>query len=633
MSEKIRADIHEILRKYWNFDSFRPMQEKIILSVLDSKDTLALLPTGGGKSLCFQIPGLALGGTTLVVSPLIALMNDQVNQLRKRGISAVAISSAMSFKEIDIALNNAALGHVQFVYVSPERLQNEDFRAKLSYLPITLLAVDEAHCISQWGYDFRPSFLKLKELRELFDKVPVIALTASATKKVIDDIQEQLSFKEKNVFHSSFSRPNLRYVVQEEENKYERLLKLIHNLGGSGIVYSRNRKKCEDTARFLFENKIQASAYHAGMKYEDRADIQEEWTVGKKQVICATNAFGMGIDKGDVRFVVHMDLPESLEAYFQEAGRAGRDGKTAYAVIFCTEADRARLHDNFVLSFPEPEQIKQTYAAVCNYYQVASNSGEGLSVDFDIEKICRSYNLQAITVYNSIKFLEKENYVSYLDSGFEPSKVFILANKETLYEFELKFPKHEPLLKTLLRSYGGMLDNYIHINEALLAQRIKSSAQEVSAQLKLLHEHRLLSYIPQSVMPKLIFLQNRVNQNALTLNPENYRMLKEQYLERITAVIEYTKNNKLCRQNQLLMYFNEFDFHACGHCDVCLDARPKDLNKAKEKLIALLGSNILKLSELKEKMKIYKHETWIMALNELIDDARVVEDENGYHLK
>jgi len=633
MSEKIREDIHAVLKKYWSYDAFRPMQQEIISSVMEGKDTLALLPTGGGKSICFQIPGIILGGTTLVVSPLIALMNDQVNHLKKRGLSAVAISSAMSFKEIDIALNNAALGHVQFLYVSPERLQNDDFRAKLSYLPITLLAVDEAHCISQWGYDFRPSFLKLKELRELFDKVPVIALTASATKKVIEDIQEQLSFKERNVFHSSFSRSNLRYVVQEEENKYERLLKLINNLGGSGIVYARNRKKCEDTARFLLENNIKSSAYHAGMKYEDRSEIQEDWTLGKTQVICSTNAFGMGIDKANVRFVVHMDLPESLEAYFQEAGRAGRDGKTAYAVVFCTEADRERLKENYLLSFPEPEQIKQVYAAICNYYQVALNSGEGMNIDFDMDRICKSYNLQAITVYNSIKFLEKENYLSYLDSGFEPSKVFILAGKETLYEFELRFPQHEPLLKTLLRSYGGMLENYIHINEAQLAQRIKSSAQAVSAQLKLLHEHRLLSYIPQSVMPKLIFLQNRVSQNSLGLNPANYKLLKEQHLERINAVIQYTTNNELCRQNQLLMYFNEFDFHACGHCDVCLSKRPKDLNKAKEKLVSLLSQNLYTLTQLKDKMKIYNNDTWVMALNELIDEGKVVEDENGYHLK
>ncbi|MBK9283682.1 MAG: RecQ family ATP-dependent DNA helicase [Sphingobacteriaceae bacterium] len=633
MSDKIRENIREILKRYWKHDSFRPLQEEIILSVLAKNDTLALLPTGGGKSLCFQIPGLVLGGTTLVISPLIALMNDQVNQLRKKGISAIAISSSMTFKEIDIALNNAALGHVQFLYISPERLQNEDFKAKLAYLPINLIAVDEAHCISQWGYDFRPSFLHIKDLRLIFDKIPIIALTASATKEVKEDIQVKLEFKNQQIFHSSFERKNLRYVVQVEENKFERLVKLIQNVGGSGIVYARNRRNCEETAKFLKQNKFSAEAYHAGMNYLNRSKIQEDWASDKIQIICATNAFGMGVDKANVRFVVHLDLPDSLEAYFQEAGRAGRDGLTAYAVIFCTEADRVKLVDRYLLNFPEIEQIKQAYSAICNYYQIAVNSGEGVSVDFDIEKICASYNLQALTVYNSIKFLEKENYVSLFEAGFEPSKVHILVNKETLYEFELRFPKHEYLIKTLLRSYGGLFENYVHISENLLAQRIKSSSQLVSSQLKLLHDNKLLAYIPQAKMPKLIFTRNRINANHLQFDPKNYELLKQLYLKRIEDVIAYSKNDKICRQSQLLMYFNEFDNHNCGHCDVCLALKPKDLGKAKEKIKSLLALKRQNLSDLKQGMLIYNHDTWIMALNELIDDNIVGEGENGYFLK
>ncbi|MGZ4042304.1 MAG: RecQ family ATP-dependent DNA helicase, partial [Bacteroidia bacterium] len=414
MNANIKQDIQQILKKYWGYDSFRPLQEEIIASVLEGADTLALLPTGGGKSLCFQVPGILIGGTCLVISPLIALMNDQVQNLKKRGISAVAITSAMNFNEIEIALNNAALGHVQFLYVSPERLQNDEFKKKLSYLPITLIAVDEAHCISQWGYDFRPSYMKIAELRSYFDKITFIALTASATKPVVEDIQVRLEFKNQKVFRQSFARKNLRYVVQEEENKINRLLKLIVSIGGSGIVYVRNRKKTEELSRVLKANNVSAMAYHAGLKYDDRNSIQQQWIENKVQVICATNAFGMGIDKPDVRFVVHLDLPETMEAYFQEAGRCGRDGKTAYAAIFFSKADQLRLQENFKFAFPEITYIRQTYQAICNYYQVAVSSGQGWSFEFDIDKVCNSYNLQPVLVYNSIKFLEKDNYLALL---------------------------------------------------------------------------------------------------------------------------------------------------------------------------------------------------------------------------
>jgi ATP-dependent DNA helicase RecQ len=633
MATNLKEDIHKILKKYWSFDSFRTLQEEIILSVVEGKDTLALLPTGGGKSICFQIPGLLSGGTTLVISPLISLMNDQVANLRKRGISAASISSAMTKREIDIAFNNAALGHVQFLYISPERLQSEDFRQKLSYLPITLLAVDEAHCISQWGFDFRPSYRSISEVRDLFEKIPVVALTASATKKVVDDIQEQLKFKGGNVFRQSFARKNLRYVVQQEENKYERLLKLINNVGGSGIVYTRNRKRTEETAAFLTKNKMRAKAYHAGMKYDERQEVQNDWIENKVGIICATNAFGMGIDKPDVRYVVHLDLPDSLEAYFQEAGRAGRDGKNSFAVIFCTESDRQKLLDNVKISFPEPEEIRRSYKAICNYFQIALNSGENAIYDFEIEKICASYNLQAITVYNSMKFLEKEGYLSLSDAGFEESKVFITSRKEELYEFQVKFPKHEPLIKTLLRSYGGLMDGYVHVSEKKLAQRAKTSTAEVTNTLQLLDKHNILSYFPQTGIPKIIFLRNRVKDEYLQISHENYQRLKDLHEARVNSVIDYSKNNDICRQIQLLTYFNEFDFSDCGHCDVCLAKKPKDLGKAKTKLKTLLSERHLKLDQLKTKMTIYKNESWIQALNELVDDGVVEEGEEGYFLK
>jgi ATP-dependent DNA helicase RecQ len=627
LGANIKQDIHLILKKYWGFDTFRPLQEDIISSVLSGKDTLALLPTGGGKSICFQIPGLHLGGTALVISPLVALMNDQVQNLKKKGISAVAITSAMNFKEIDVALNNAAYGHVQFLYVSPERLENEDFKKKLSYLPVTLLVVDEAHCISQWGYDFRPSYLKISDLRNYFDKVPVIALTASATGPVVQDIQKKLEFKVQNVFRTSFVRKNLRYVVQQEENKLPRLLKLLQNLGGSGIVYVRNRKKTEELAKFLKANNVSALAYHAGLKYNDRQTIQENWIQNKIQVICATNAFGMGIDKPDVRFVVHIDLPETLEAYFQEAGRGGRDGNTAYAAIFFTKADQLRLEENFKYAFPDIEFIKQTYSAICNYYQVAIGSGQGWSFEFDLDKVCSSYNLSPILVYNSVKFLEKDNYVSLVDTGYEPSKVMMLAGKEDLYEFQIRYPKYEHLVKTLLRSYGGLFENYVFINEKDLAYRTKTNTPTVIEYLQVLDKQKVLSYIPQTTLPKLIFLQDRVNTKFVEFNPENYQRLKTQYAEKIKSVIDYTNNDKVCRQVQLLIYFGEHSYTDCGYCDVCLAAKPKGFEKLKSKILDFVKSHPSTLMEIKNHFQAENTESLVKAFNELMDDGVLKEDE------
>ena len=590
------------------------------------------MPTGSGKSICFQIPSLVLGGTTLVISPLIALMNDQVQNLKKKGFSAISISAAMHYNEIDVAMNNAALGHVQFMYISPERLQNENFRQKLSYLPINLIAVDEAHCISQWGYDFRPSYLKIAELRSYFQDVNIIALTASATKVVADDIQNQLAFKNQKVFRQSFVRNDLRYVVQYEENKIIRLQKLISNIGGSGIIYVRNRKKTEDLALFLKKNKISSLAYHAGLKFEDRQNIQDQWIENKIQVIVATNAFGMGIDKPDVKFVVHLDLPESLEAYFQEAGRAGRDGKFAYSTIFYTKADQQRLLDNFKFAFPDLDYIKQTYQAICNYFQIAVGSGQGFSVEFDIDKLCNSYNLSPLLVYNSIKFLEKENYISYLDGGYESSKIMFLSSKEELYLFQIRFPKYELLIKTLLRSYGGLFENYGNIKEKDLAFRTKTNVQLVKENLEYLDKQQILSFIPQSSLPKLFFNQDRINGKYLEFNPNNYYHLKQRYSERIQSVIDYTENDKLCRQVQLLMYFNEIDYSNCGHCDVCINNRQKDLEKIKQQIIQVLTNNLYSLEQLNSHMKNLNSVSWIKIFNEMIDDGIIKSSEKGYYL-
>lgn len=596
------------------------MQEDIILSALQGVDTLALLPTGGGKSICFQVPGLLLGGTTLVVSPLVALMNDQVQNLKKRGISAVAISAAMQFKEIEIALDNAARGHVQFLYVSPERLQNEVFRQKIGHLPVTLIAVDEAHCISQWGYDFRPSYLVIKEIRQYFPGVAILALTASANAPVIEDIQLQLQFSKQKVFRQSFERRNLRYVVQKEDNKIERLLKIIRNLGGTGLVYLRNRKRTEELARFLKQKGVSSEAYHAGLKYDQRQEIQQDWINNKTQVICATNAFGMGIDKPDVRFVVHLDLPESLEAYFQEAGRAGRDGKIAYSTVLFTAADVQKLEDDFVSGFPELAEIKRSYQAICNYFQIAVGAGEGTLVELDMDRICKSYNLNARIVYSSLRFLEKENYMSLLEAGIEPSKLMFLFNKEQLYEFELKQPKYEPLIKTLLRSYGGLFDSFVAITERDLAYRVKNSVANVVSYLEFLHQQGILDYRPQTELPRLFFTMSRMDARYLELSPQNYALLKERQRQRIDSVIAYTNNEHLCRQSQLLAYFDEQNFTDCGHCDVCIAKRPKNYQVIRNKMLSHFKQQSMSLEQLKELFSDTNDELWIKVVNELVEE-------------
>lgn len=618
-------NIHAILKKYWGYDKFRPLQKEIILSVLNQHDTLALLPTGGGKSICFQIPALAIGGTCLVVSPLIALMNDQVKNLKQKGISAVAITSSMNYREIDIALSNAALGHVEFLYVSPERLQSEKFRQQISHLPITLIAVDEAHCISQWGYDFRPSYLQVVEIREYFPQIQVIAVTASATHEVVQDIQAKLHFKKTQVFRQSFERKNLRYVVQFEENKSDRLLKIIKNIGGSGVIYVRNRKKTEEFSRFLNQKKISAGFYHAGLSAEDRSTIQQNWIENKTQVIVATNAFGMGIDKPDVRFVVHLDLPDSLEAYFQEAGRGGRDLKPAYAIALYNLSDVAALEENFENSFPEKEIIRQTYQAIHNYYQIPVESGEGLSVNFDINEVSRNYNIKQVTLYNAIKFLEKEGYWSFFDAGFEPSKVMITARKEDVYNYQIKFKNYESILKTMLRSYGGIFEQYVPIHEKDLAFRSKLSLDETKRQLDYLHSQSIISFIPQSSLPKLVFLQNRLNLKHDELSFKYYTILKEKSRTRLNSVIQYVEERQICRSRLLLAYFNETDFNDCGYCDVCLE-KHKQLSSSEQielYILQTIQQKQVNIDDLAKILERYPTKQVVEIVNQMIDHNKI----------
>ncbi len=628
----------EILLKYWNYQNFRPLQEDIVNAALQGKDTLALLPTGGGKSICFQVPALCMEGLCIVVSPLIALMKDQVDSLRKKDIKAVAINSAMSMKEIDIALDNCIYGNYKFLYLSPERLQTEIFLARLPKMNVNLIAVDEAHCISQWGYDFRPPYMKIKEIRQYVPKVPVLALTATATPDVVKDIQQKLGFKNEHVLRKSFNRPNLAYVVLHEEDKSKRMLKVINNVGGSGIVYERSRRKTAETAALLQTNKISSAFYHAGLDASKRAQVQEQWINNTVQVISATNAFGMGIDKPDVRFVIHSDLAESLEAYFQEAGRAGRDEKKAYAVLLVSNKDKIELKKRVLTAFPEKEEIKQVYHALSNYFHLAMGSGADHFFEFDIADFCNKYKLEALRAINCIKFLEKEEHLLLTESVYMPSRLKITGTKEQLYEFQVANQEVDAVVKVMLRSYSGLFFEYVNIFENDIATRTKLDKAKVLNILYRLEEHELVSYFPQSSLPKLSFCRGRIDTGLLTFSKENYEFRKKVFQQKIDAVLNYADNKLFCRSRLLLAYFGESNSENCGVCDVCLERNKQELKtadfeKMSEKIKSLLANSPLGLKELVEQYGSNKAALIIKTLQQLLDEAIVTyNDENKLQL-
>lgn len=570
--------IHDILKQYWGYSSFRALQEEVIESVMHGQDTLALLPTGGGKSICFQVPAMAQTGMCIVVSPLIALMKDQVENLTKKGIRAVAITSAMHKREIDIALDNCVHGAVKFLYLSPERLETEIVKVRLPKMNISLIAIDESHCISQWGYDFRPSYLKLEQLRDLLPGIPVLALTATATPEVVKDIQQKLKFKKEHVLQKSFERKNLSYVVLREEDKLPRLVRIIQNVKGSGVVYVRNRKKTQDIAAYLQSHKITADFYHAGLDAQTRDIKQSNWIQNKSRVMVCTNAFGMGIDKPDVRFVVHMDVPDSLEAYFQEAGRAGRDEEKAFAVLLYNKSDELELHRNLETSFPAIEEIRQSYQALVNYYQMPAGSGEGVTVNFDIVHFCDTYKLQPVVVFNSLKFMEREGYISLTDAVFQPSRIKVEMNREDLYKFQLSNTAIDAFIKLLLRSYSGLFDSFVKINEWDLAKKAHSKQEEIVKKLNYLHQHKVLTYAAQTELPQLTFERPRVPTKDLTFSRENFSLLKKRAEERVNAVIHYAGSKHKCRSQLLLAYFGESNTYPCKQCDVCLESNKKTLH-------------------------------------------------------
>lgn len=544
---------------------------------------MALLPTGGGKSICFQVPAMAKEGVCLVVSPLIALMRDQVQNLRKRGITAAALTSGQSPREIDITLDNAVHGGLKFLYLSPERLKTDLFLARLQKMNVSMVAIDEAHCISEWGHDFRPPYREIAEIRELLPpKIPFIALTATATADVVTDIAEKLKLQSPAIFKKSFARDNLAYVVQEENHKLNRMISAIKNLGGSGIVYVGTRRETMRQSHLLRANNIGALPYHGGMSGKERQDTQDLWISGKAQVVVATNAFGMGIDKPDVRFVIHLDLPAGLEAYFQEAGRAGRDGKKAYAVCLINENDRQALQERIQNQIPRKEDVLQVYRGLVNFYQLASGSMMLDNVPFDLKAFAKRYNLAPAKTLHCLKVLEYEERITLSDAVYNPSKVQFLLNTKELYSFEIGHPKFEPIIRVLLRSYEGLFDHPVRIDELALARRIKSNYGEVRKMIEYLAEMKVLTYQPHTDLPFIAFPKERPKVDELKLDEVRLKKHKQRLEDKMTAVLRYTENDVICRSRQLVAYFDDYTAKDCGQCDVCL---------AKKKAANLVGED------------------------------------------
>jgi len=620
----------QILTKYWGYSSFKPLQEDIIRSVAEGKDTLGLMPTGGGKSITFQVPALAHEGICLVITPLIALMKDQVNRLNDLEIKSIAIHSGMSAEEIDNALENAVFGDYKFLYVSPERISTRMFQAKVTRLNLSLVAIDEAHCISQWGYDFRPSYLKIASLRDyISEKVPFLALTASATPQVIEDIMKKLAFREKNVLRTSFDRKNISYLVRKVEEKGTYLIKTLQKTKGSGIVYVRSRKRCKEVAELLVADGISADFYHAGLTDELRDKKQASWTIGETRVIIATNAFGMGIDKSEVRFVIHWDIPDSIESYFQESGRAGRDGKPAFAVLLYSPADKARLIDSIRKKYPEIEKIKDTYEALCNYLQVPLGSGKDIVFDFNMYDFVSKYRLPVIETYNSLQFLQREGYMEFTEEINNPSRVHFIVSRDDLYKFQVANESFDGFIKLLLRSYTGMFSEFVPINEDALSRKSAATRDTIYQYLVKLSSLNIIRYIPGKKTALVIFTEERLVRKALMISPDNYLHVKEKYEVRMNKMIEYADSDSHCRSVYLLDYFGE-EADRCGICDVCRERNELDLSKYEFDIILEEIKNVLseKNPDAEELVKLmeYPEDRVIKVIRWLLDHNKIVQD-------
>lgn len=590
------TDYLSILKQYWGYDSFRGIQEDIINSIGSGKDTLGLMPTGGGKSITFQVPALAHEGLCLVITPLIALMKDQVQNLKKRGIKAVAVYSGMTKEEILTAFENCIFGDYKFLYISPERLDTEMFRIKLKSMKVSMITVDESHCISQWGYDFRPAYLKIADIRKLLPGIPVLALTATATPEVVTDIQQRLAFQKENVFRMSFERKNLAYIVRRTENKQEELLHILNHVSGSAIVYTRNRKRTKEICQYLNQEGITATFYHAGLSNDTKDQRQKSWSTGESRVMVATNAFGMGIDKPDVRLVVHIDFPDSPEAYFQEAGRAGRDGLKSYAVLLYARSDKTILKKRLADTFPEKEYIRQVYEHINFYYQMAMGDGLGRTYAFNIDEFCHNFKHFPVQVDSALKILTRAGYLEYTDEQDNNSRLMFTLRRDELYRINEGSPDTEKLLRIILRSYTGVFSDYAYINEDLLAQRSGLTRQQVYECLISLTRQNILHYIPGKKTPYIIYTRERQETDRLHFSKEVYEDRKASYERRIKAMLEYADSDHVCRSRMLLRYFGEKNGHNCGQCDVCLQKHESGLKQGEFEEIREILINRLKES-------------------------------------
>lgn len=626
----------EVLIKYWGYSSFRPMQEEIVDAVIAGNDTLALLPTGGGKSVCFQVPALVMDGMCLVITPLIALMKDQVQNLKKIGIAAAAVYSGMHFNELEIIYNQAVFGRLKFLYVSPERLITQRFIDLIPRMNINLIAVDESHCISQWGYDFRPPYLQIANIRPYLPGVPVLALTATATPQVVDDIMLRLKFTKRNVFQTSYERKNLTYNVIYHADKFGNLVKLFQRMNsGSGIVYVRNRRRTREMADYLSARGIKATYYHAGLEARQRDERQAAWMRGHFKVIVATNAFGMGIDKPDVRLVVHMDLPDSLEAYFQEAGRGGRDGLEAEAFLLVSDQDIKQLKDSFVSTYPELSVVRNIYQAIGNYLQIPVGGGKETAFEFDIAAFSKQYNFQIIEVFNVMQLLERQGLLMVTEGLRTQSRIFITASREDVYRFQVEQQAYDGFVKMLLRNYPGLMTDFVNIREDEIARRIGVDLAIVTETLTKLQQFNLLTYLPKKDKPVLVFLSERRDAADIQLSREVYADRKQAAAVRLQAVIDFVNNNEVCRSRQLLRYFGEIFDRRCGKCDVCIQRNRLQLtdiefNNIRERLFKLLRERPYPLYEATSSIREYPEEKILTAIRWLLDNKQLTKDASDH---
>ena len=629
----------QILQKYWKHKAFRPLQAEIISAVLARQDLLALLPTGGGKSILYQVPALMMDGLCIVVSPLIALMKDQVDQLKRRGIQAASINSTLSRTEVEAIYQNIQLGECKFLYVSPELLQNKAFQERVPRFKVALIAVDEAHCISQWGYDFRPPYLKIAELRALVGaQVNIIAASASATQQVVEDIFSKLELKNPQLFKASFIRSNLSYSTLHESAKPERLFQIFNKVQGSGIVYVQNRKKTIEVATYLASKGISATYYHAGLPYTEREKRQDDWTKGRVRIMVATNAFGMGIDKAEVRSVVHISMPDSIESYYQEAGRAGRDGKKSFAIILWHQADMLDYEKKIDEQYPTLEDVEYIYQALGNHFQIPVNSGEMCSYDFDMETFSKTYKRSANKIFTTLKWLEKAGYVNMSEAFFQASRLMFSCSYHQLYDFEIRNPKFEPIIKLLLRSYEGILSIHKNINESTLVRRLSTTDSNLKNHLYYLKQQGIVDYIPQNTKPQITFVLPRQDIRYLNINKKEFESRRKIYLEKASAFLRYLKNVENCRSQQLAAYFGEQSSQKCGICDVCLGRAGTMVGKLKiEETVAqikiLLQAKPLAQGDLKSILQNTSAGTINQAVRWLMDENLILEKEAQLYWK